>query len=60
MAVEPNLMLLPGPGQPGQEKERPHERPGPEPRAPWRGGSAALIVPVLGVLALIVAVLFGS
>lgn len=71
MAVEPNLILLPGPGQPGQEKERPHERlgpdvispstsPAPEPSSPrWRG-KAVLIVPAAGVLALVAAAIFGS
>lgn len=67
MAVEPNLILLPGPGQPGQEAERPRERlepdvispwVAPEPSSPGWGGTAVLIVPTAGLFAMVAAVVF--
>ena len=67
MAVESNLILLPGPGQPGPETERPHERlepdgipssATPEPISSGWGGAAVLVVPTAGLFAIVAAVVF--
>jgi hypothetical protein len=67
VAAQPNLILLPGPGQPSQEIEQPREplRSGEIPAAPaseasssgW-GGAAVLLVPTLGLFAMVGAVVF--
>jgi hypothetical protein len=65
VAAQPNLILLPGPGQPGQEIEQPREplrsdeipaSPGPATSSSGWGGAAVLVVPTVGLFAMVAAV----
>jgi hypothetical protein len=69
VAAQPNLILLPGPGQPSQEIQRPREplrsdeiptSPAPEASSPGWGGAAVLIVPTVGLFAMVAAVVLVS
>jgi hypothetical protein len=66
VAPPPNLILLPGPGQPSQEIERPREplhsdeipdSPAPAASSSGWGGAAVLIVPTVGLFAMVAAVI---